>query len=301
MPKPERPTYLRGLPVRRRIERDAEIAQDLRAEADLAPLRRPLAFRAGRRGAGEFGRHARRAVAQIDQHAAPSSLNRCSTLSIDAAAEDVADDVGAMQPRRHAAAVADRAVDEGEMQHRIERRAIGVDGHLADRRLDRKARDPLDQILARLAIGDEVGDRNALEPVLGGEGLDLRPDHHRAVVVGEFADDRHRRQAGEPAQIDRRLGVAGAHQHAAFAWRPAGRRGRGGRSRPPPCCRLASARTVLQRCSAEMPVVRPCLTSTETVKAVPSGASLTATIGRGAGAALRRRSAARRRCRSRCG
>ena len=36
---------------------------------------------------------------------------------------------------------------------------------------------------------------------------------------------------------------------------------------------LASARTVLQRCSAEMPVVRPCFTSTVTVKAVPSGAS----------------------------
>ena len=53
--------------------------------------------------------------------------------------------------------------------------------------------------------------------MLGGEGLDLRPDHHRAVVVGEFADHRRRTLAGEPAQVDRRLGVAGAHQHAAFA------------------------------------------------------------------------------------
>ena len=46
-----------------------------------------------------------------------------------------------------------------------------------------------------------------------------------------------------------------------------------------PMLPLASARTVFERCSAEMPVVRPCLTSTETVKAVPSGASLIATIG----------------------
>ena len=46
-----------------------------------------------------------------------------------------------------------------------------------------------------------------------------------------------------------------------------------------PMLPLASARTVLQRCSAEMPVVMPCLTSTETVKAVPSGASFAATIG----------------------
>src|SRR3954470_10096710 len=48
---------------------------------------------------------------------------------------------------------------------------------------------------------------------------------------------------------------------------------------PAPILPLARARTVLQRCSAEMPVVRPCLTSTVTVKAVPSGASLDATIG----------------------
>ena len=36
---------------------------------------------------------------------------------------------------------------------------------------------------------------------------------------------------------------------------------------------------MLVRSSAEMPVVRPCRTSTETVKAVPSGASFAATIG----------------------
>ena len=36
---------------------------------------------------------------------------------------------------------------------------------------------------------------------------------------------------------------------------------------------------MFERCSAEMPVVSPCFTSTETVKAVPSGASLAATIG----------------------
>ncbi len=48
---------------------------------------------------------------------------------------------------------------------------------------------------------------------------------------------------------------------------------------PAPMLPLASARTVLQRCSAEIPVVRPCLTSTVTVKAVPSGASFDATMG----------------------
>ena len=119
-----------------------------------------------------------------------------------------------MQPRRHVAPVADAPMDEGEMQDRIEWRAIGVALKLADRRLDRKAGDPLDQFLARLPIGDEIGDRNALELVPVGERLDLRPDHDRPVVVGKFADDGDRRQPGELAEVDRGLGMARAHQHA---------------------------------------------------------------------------------------
>ena len=97
----------------------------------------------------------------------------------------------------------------------IEARAIRVAGQFADRRLDRKYRDPFDQFLARLPIGDEVGDGNVLEFMPVGEGLDLPPDHDRAVVIGEFADHRDRRQAGKPAQVDGGLGVARAHQHAA--------------------------------------------------------------------------------------
>ena len=53
--------------------------------------------------------------------------------------------------------------------------------------------------------------------MLFGEGHDLRPHHHRAVVIGQFADHADRRQAGEFAQIDGGLGMAGAHQHAALA------------------------------------------------------------------------------------
>ena len=43
---------------------------------------------------------------------------------------------------------------------------------------------------------------------------------------------------------------------------------------PAPMLPLASARTVVERSSAEMPVVTPWRKSTDTVKAVPSGASL---------------------------
>ena len=47
------------------------------------------------------------------------------------------------------------------------------------------------------------------------KSLDLRPAHHGAVVVDEFADHADRLEVREAAQIDRGLGMAGAHQHAA--------------------------------------------------------------------------------------
>ena len=76
--------------------------------------------------------------------------------------------------------------------------------------------DPGHQLLARLAIGDQIGDRDPLQRVLLGEGGDLRPAHDRAVVIDQFADRRHRLEGGEAAQIDRRLGMARAHQDAAI-------------------------------------------------------------------------------------
>ncbi len=75
--------------------------------------------------------------------------------------------------------------------------------------------DALDQFLARLPVGDQLRHRDVLELVLLGERLDLRPAHHGAVVVDEFADDADRLEVRQPAQIDRGLGMAGAHQHAA--------------------------------------------------------------------------------------
>ncbi len=75
----------------------------------------------------------------------------------------------------------------------------------------------LDQRFLALAVGDEIGDRNLLQAVLLGKVDDLRAARDGAVVVDEFADDADRRQAGEPAEIDGRFRMAGAHQHAAFA------------------------------------------------------------------------------------
>ena len=111
-----------------------------------------------------------------------------------------------------------------------------------------------------------------------GEGRDLRPDHDGAVVVGELADD------GDSGRLaSRQRSTAASVWPERISTPPSlaisGKTWPGRTKSLAPMLSLASARTVLQRCSAEMPVVMPCFTSTETVKAVPSGASFAATIG----------------------
>ena len=81
---------------------------------------------------------------------------------------------------------------------------------------DRKLADPLDQLVARLPVGDQLRDGDALQLVALGEGGKLGAAHHRAVVVHELGKHADRRQSGEPAEVDAGLGVARTHQHAAF-------------------------------------------------------------------------------------
>ncbi len=218
------------------------------------------------------------------------------------AAEHVADDVGAVQPRRHVAAVADVAVDEGHVMHAVERRHIGIALERAD-----LGRRPGTRRRARPACRASAGRRSGRRPrpasslCLSAKAATSRPAHHRAVVVHQFGQHADRRQAGEPAQIDAGFGMAGAHQHAALARDQredvagadeiggaavvVGERAHGVACAPRPRCRWSA----------------PWRTSTETVKAVPSGASLSATIGsRCRRARQLARRAARRRCR-RCG
>ena len=66
-------------------------------------------------------------------------------------------------------------------------------------------------------MGDEIGDRDLLEPVGAGELRHLFAAGHSTVVIDQFADHADRRQVRELAEINRSLGMAGAHQHAAFA------------------------------------------------------------------------------------
>ena len=134
-----------------------------------------------------------------------------------AAGDHVGDDVDAVQPGRHIAPIPDLALDESEMLDRIIGRDIGIAGERPARAFDRKDIHPFDELFAFLTIGDELGDRQPPQPVLFGEVIDLRPGHDAAVVIGEFADDADRRQAGKPAKIDRGLGMTRAHEDPALA------------------------------------------------------------------------------------
>jgi hypothetical protein len=64
-------------------------------------------------------------------------------------------------------------------------------------------------------VGDQVGDADQRQVVLGGEGLEVGHAHHGAVVVDHLAEHAGRPQPGEHRQVDGGLGVPGAAQHAA--------------------------------------------------------------------------------------
>src|SRR5438874_1489727 len=68
--------------------------------------------------------------------------------------------------------------------------------------------------ISRHACSREVGDGNDGEPVLAGEVEYLRATLDGAVVIDELRDDPRRMEAGKPGEIDRRLGMARAHEHA---------------------------------------------------------------------------------------
>src|SRR5262247_1110580 len=103
--------------------------------------------------------HTCRPVAQEDDDSATFLLEPLQR-QVDriCAAEHVADDVGAMQPRQHILAITDAAVDEGHMLDGVERCHIGIACECADFALYREFADALDQLVARLPVGDEIGD-----------------------------------------------------------------------------------------------------------------------------------------------
>ena len=74
---------------------------------------------------------------------------------------------------------------------------------------------PLDELLVPAPVLDEVGDGDHLQPVPLAVRDEIVDAGHRPVVVHDLADHAGRVQAGEPREVDRRLGLADALEHAA--------------------------------------------------------------------------------------
>src|SRR5262249_52962870 len=114
-------------------------------------------------------------------------------------AEDVGNNVGAVQTRQHVIAVANTTMDKSHVMNRVKWRKKGIAGENTNLRLDRKFPYPLDQFIAGLAVGDQFGDADAQELVALGKGGELGSVHHGAVVVHEFGEHSDGRQAGKLA------------------------------------------------------------------------------------------------------
>ena len=74
-----------------------------------------------------------------------------------------------------------------------------------------------DIALVAQAVADQLGDGENLQTVFLAERNQVGNAGHLAVVAHDFADHAGGVQPGQPRQIDRRLGLAGAHQHASLA------------------------------------------------------------------------------------
>ena len=122
-----------------------------------------------------------------------------------------------MHAHQHRTAGGDVALDQRHMLGRIDGGGIDLD-------VERPAMGALhlglghdfDQMVVAQPVGDQVGNGGDLQPMTLGEGDEIGQPGHGAVVVHDLADDAGGVETGQPREIDGGLGMAGAHQHAAF-------------------------------------------------------------------------------------
>ena len=102
--------------------------------------------------------NARCAVAEIDQNAAffgREFFKRRGNAF--ATSKHIGQHIGAMQARWYRFAIADFAMDEGEMVDGIKGRNESVAGEFADFRFHGERSDAFNKFLARWTVGDEIG------------------------------------------------------------------------------------------------------------------------------------------------
>jgi len=76
---------------------------------------------------------------------------------------------------------------------------------------------PLDQMVLAHSVFDEVADGADLQTVPPREGYEIVEPGHRPVLVHDLADHARGIEPRKAGDVDRRFGMAGAHQHAAIA------------------------------------------------------------------------------------
>src|SRR5207302_6212752 len=92
--------------------------------------------------------------------------------------------------------------------------AITVDGELAVLRRQLRGCDTLDELLAGHPVSDQVLHRDEPQTVAPGKAFELGDAGHGAVGICHLAYHPDRCEAGEPAKVDRGLGLASANEHA---------------------------------------------------------------------------------------
>src|SRR5262249_51179408 len=131
-------------------------------------------------------------------------------------AEHVAGQALGVDSHEHVGLPRHLAADERHVLGSVEQRLEHVRRELSVLRRNARLRDAADELLALTPVPDEVGDRDEVQVVPGGEPLELRQPGHRAVVVHHLREHARGREAGEAGEVDGRLGVAGPLEHAAF-------------------------------------------------------------------------------------
>ena len=163
-------------------------------------------------------------LGEVEQHAPALLLDRrqrrLELLAAVAAqrVEDVAGEALGVDADQHVLGAGDLALDHRDVVLVVHQRAVADGGELAELGRQLGGDDALDQPLGAAAVGDQVGDRDHLQPVPLAVGHQVRDPGHRPVLVHDLADHAGRDQAGEAGQVHGGLGLAGALEHARRPW-----------------------------------------------------------------------------------
>ncbi len=131
--------------------------------------------------------------------------------------EHVARQTARVHTHHHVLPVADLPLDERHVGLAVDHALEGDDPEIPMLGWQCRRRDAMNQRLGSHPVLDEIRDRDHQQLVLLRELRQLRHARHRAVVVHDFADDAGRIQTGDAREIDGRLRLSSADEHAASA------------------------------------------------------------------------------------